>query len=216
MSNGETAELYSVHPYRQATIARAQRGDGIEWAKANRAFNADPQTKSDEGWNQNVMNAALLGNTSVAAKFLVARARMPLADGYRFPGFAPRVQDAAPSADHYAVFSTALQYVDCPRFPYQDCHVFSFVPSRGPSKSYQDYHMFPIIVSQVHADSTGRRRRRVGVAPPRLALRVGCELHSKRAEVDDHHRGLQRWSPSPHCDSSQPRIGGPDRPVSHF
>jgi alpha-L-fucosidase 2 len=112
MTNGETAELYSVHPYRQATIARANRsGDGSEWEKANRAFNADPLTKSDQGWNQNVMTAALLGNTTIAAKYLIARARTPLAGGYRFPGFAPRMQDAAPSGDHYAVFSTALQYM---------------------------------------------------------------------------------------------------------
>eukprot|EP01049_Picozoa_sp_SAG25_P010147 SAG25_NODE_1079_length_4095_cov_1.941191_4_plen_150_part_01 len=57
------------------------------------------------------MNAALLGNATVAAKYVVARARTPLADGYRWPGFAPRMQDAAPSADHYAVFSNALQYM---------------------------------------------------------------------------------------------------------
>eukprot|EP01051_Picozoa_sp_SAG22_P007491 SAG22_NODE_529_length_9428_cov_2.691178_8_plen_466_part_00 len=111
MSNGETAELYSAHPYRQATIARATLGDSTEWEKANRAFNTDPLTKSDEGWNQNVMNAALLGNATVAAKYVIARARTGLAGGYRFPGFAPRMQDAAPSADHYAVFSTALQYM---------------------------------------------------------------------------------------------------------
>ena len=110
-SNGETAELYSVHPYRQATIARAMRGDGNEWAKANLAFNADPLTRYDAGWNQNAMTAALLGNATMAATYVVGRALTPLADGYRFPGFAPRVQDAAPSGDHYAVFATALQYM---------------------------------------------------------------------------------------------------------
>ena len=65
MSNGETAELYSAHPYRQATIARARRGDSREWLKANAAFNKDPLTTRDEGWNQVVMNAALLGNTAM-------------------------------------------------------------------------------------------------------------------------------------------------------
>lgn len=108
-----------MHPYRQATVARAsssKRQNGsepakLELAKAKLAFNTDTLTRSDSGWNQNVMTAALLGNTATAAKYLVARARTPLAGGYRFPGFAPREQDAAPSGDQYAVFATALQYM---------------------------------------------------------------------------------------------------------
>merc|ERR1712166_777494 len=57
------------------------------------------------------MTAALLGNATMAAKYVIARAQTPPADGYRFPGFAPRMQDAAPSGDHFAVFATALQYM---------------------------------------------------------------------------------------------------------
>ena len=35
--------------------------------------------------------------------------------------------------------------VDCRRLSYQDCHMLSYSPSRGPLKLYQDYHIFPII-----------------------------------------------------------------------
>ena len=44
------------------------------------------------------------------------------------------------------VLADDVRYADCRRFSYEDCHMLSFVLSRGPSTSYQDYHMFPIII----------------------------------------------------------------------
>ena len=108
MSNGENAELYAVHPYRRATVAR---GDADALAKGRASFLNPSASRQDVGWNQNVMDAALLGNASAATQLLVQRARTRPAPGYRFPAFAPREQDAAPSADHFAIFQNALQYM---------------------------------------------------------------------------------------------------------
>ena len=107
LSNGENVELYAVHPYRQATIGR---GDAAALKLANAAFDKKLD-KSDSGWNQNAMDAALLGRSGDAANFVVARASTAPALGYRFPAFAPHEQDYEPSADHFAVFSNALQYM---------------------------------------------------------------------------------------------------------
>lgn len=106
-SNVENAELYAVHPYRLATAAR---GDAESLYLATTAFERR-RFKGDVGWNQNAMDAALLGNASNAAAFVLARAATPPAKGYRFPAFAPHEQDYEPSSDHYAVMSNALQYM---------------------------------------------------------------------------------------------------------
>jgi hypothetical protein len=107
LSNGENAELYSVHPYRLATVGR---GDADALSKAKAAYTVR-KSRSDVGWNQNVMDAALMGDVTEAATLLTARAMTPPALGYRFAAFAPREQDYEPSADHFSIFSNALQYM---------------------------------------------------------------------------------------------------------
>ena len=106
-SNVENAELYSVHPYR---IATAARGDPAALSAAEQAF-ANQAFKGDSGWNQNAMDAALLGNASNAAAYVRARANTQPAAGYRFPSFAPHEQDYEPSSDHFAVMQNALGYM---------------------------------------------------------------------------------------------------------
>ena len=71
MTNGENAELYAVHPYRRATVAR---GDAAALAKARAAFARPSASTVDQGWNQNAMDAALIGNASAAAKLVAAGA----------------------------------------------------------------------------------------------------------------------------------------------
>jgi hypothetical protein len=104
---GENADLYAVHPYRRATVGR---GDAAALKLATAAY-GKRFDKIDKGWNQNAMDAALLGLAGDAAKYILARASTPPAQGYRFPAFAPHEQDYEPSADHFAVFSNALQYM---------------------------------------------------------------------------------------------------------
>ena len=106
-SNVENSELYAVHPYRMATVAR---GDAGATAAANAAFKLQV-FKGDSGWNQNAMDAALLGNALAASGYVLARATTPPAKGYRFPTFAPHEQDYEPSSDHFSVMQNAVQYM---------------------------------------------------------------------------------------------------------
>ena len=102
-SNVENTELYAVHPYRLITVGKPQ----VELALRTMAL----RRFHDDGWRQLVMDAALLGATAQARDWLVARAVLPPAAGYRFPAFSPHLQDYPPSADHLAVHNAALTYM---------------------------------------------------------------------------------------------------------
>lgn len=103
--NQETAELYAIHPYRLFGAGRA--------TNLTLALNAWTRrgTKSNVGWSQDAMNAAMLGLANESANMVVGRATTPPPKGYRFPIFAPGEGDYEPSADHYAVMSNALTYM---------------------------------------------------------------------------------------------------------
>lgn len=106
-SNVENTELYPVHPYRLYTVAKSP---AVDLSPALAAF-AKKRFTSDSGWNQNAMDAALLGLASQAQAYVTARANTAPASGYRFPAFMPHEQDYEPSADHLAVFNNALTYM---------------------------------------------------------------------------------------------------------
>ena len=56
------------------------------------------------------IDAALLGLSEESWAMVVDRAtNSPPQAGYRYPAFAPHLQDSEPSADHYANLMTALQ-----------------------------------------------------------------------------------------------------------
>ena len=75
-------------------MATVARGDKDALAAATRAFNSPHLvSRNDAGWNQMAMNAALLGNATNAAAYVLARAKTEPAAGYRFPTFAPHEQD---------------------------------------------------------------------------------------------------------------------------
>jgi hypothetical protein len=109
--NSETPELYAVHPYRLLTVGRRAVDPSLDLAPAIAAFNANPLAHSNEGWNQGIMNAALLGQTKAAAAMLVERAGTRPAPGYRFEGFMPHFQDYEPSSNHLANYLTALGWM---------------------------------------------------------------------------------------------------------
>ena len=70
-----------------------------------------PYRTGNGGWNQGLMNAALLGNAEIAATKAVLRALTPPGKGYRFLGFAPHEQDYEPSADQFANMNSALNWM---------------------------------------------------------------------------------------------------------
>lgn len=55
--------MYPVHPYRLATVM-----DGGPWLTVGRATAANTQYSLGNGWQQGVMNMALLGLSDLAAQ----------------------------------------------------------------------------------------------------------------------------------------------------
>jgi len=118
--NGETPELYSVHPFRLYTKGRSLTGSNsaVDTARAVACLHNDAgcghtcgNANGNEGWNQGVMDAALLGDSDMAWRFAAQRAARPPAAGYRFLGFAAHYQDSQPSADHFANMNSALNWM---------------------------------------------------------------------------------------------------------
>ncbi len=116
ISNSETPELYSTHPFRYFTIGQSigpQKRNidpsiyCLETSKRQTCRNADANT----GWVQGSLNAALLGRAEKAAKMTLQRALVSPATGYRFPAFAPHFQDYEPSEDHFANMMSTLQFM---------------------------------------------------------------------------------------------------------
>jgi hypothetical protein len=100
LHNGETPELYSVHPYRYFSVGRSVLGVQRDLAPALNCLTkgkAIRQTcangNGNGGWNQGIMNAALLGDATIASAQCISRARTHAGQGYRFQGFAPHEQD---------------------------------------------------------------------------------------------------------------------------
>ena len=93
-----------MHPYRVVTYGKANLSLALN-SFAHMRFTAD------EGWNQNAMDAALLGLTAQAQGYVLARAAMAPDPAYRFPAFMPHLQDYPPSGDHLGVMNSAVQYM---------------------------------------------------------------------------------------------------------
>ena len=113
LSNVETPELYSTHPFRYFTVGTAKsRGRDLSPSiycleRSNRT--TCRYADSNTGWTQGLLNAALLGRAARASTMVLARAQTNPAVGYRFPAFMPHMQDYEPSEDHLANMNTALQ-----------------------------------------------------------------------------------------------------------
>jgi hypothetical protein len=118
LHNGETPELYSVHPFRYFSLGRKALGATRDFTPAlnclthGRAIRATcGNANGNGGWNQGIMNAALLGDAKIASTQCVNRAKTPSGKGYRFEGFAPHEQDYEPSADQFANMNSALNWM---------------------------------------------------------------------------------------------------------
>jgi hypothetical protein len=114
MHNVETPEMYGSHPFRRVTVGRATTDPSTAAALAmgvatlENSF-AHGKSGCNGGWCQSVMNAALVGLANTSLELVWGRADTGPAPGFRYPAFAPKAQDSAPSADHYANMNTALQ-----------------------------------------------------------------------------------------------------------
>jgi len=103
-SNSENPELYAVHPYRLYGVGKPNIAVATESYKRRVHV-------CNEGWCQDIMDAALLGLTTEAMQQVISRATTKPAPGYRFPGFMPHFQDYPPSSDHLSNMNNALQWM---------------------------------------------------------------------------------------------------------
>ena len=104
----------TVHPFRVFTAAKA-RVSKLDISAAMACLHAPNGTchnaQGNSGWNQGVLNAALLGDADMAYRFVASRAASSPAAGYRFAGFAAHYQDSQPSADHFANMNSAVNWM---------------------------------------------------------------------------------------------------------
>ena len=106
--NSEGPWLYATHPFRLNTVGTAlAKGANISAAVAT--WHRQGWNTENAGWSYGVANAALLGLRTEAFNMVSERSVVPPPPGYRFPAFAPHLQDYMPSADHYAVMNVAVQ-----------------------------------------------------------------------------------------------------------
>ena len=89
--NSETPEMYAVHPWQIYSVGAQVGGGQKDLTPALNSF--AKRGAHGSGWNQGIMNAALLGEADVAFASVLRRAKTSPAHGYRFPAFAPHEQD---------------------------------------------------------------------------------------------------------------------------
>lgn len=99
--NTENAELYALFPYRIYGVGRAD----LELARHTYETRLE---RSDDGWNQNAIDAAWLGLADEAAALIVARTAKKH-EASRFPIFWGPNFDWVPDQDHGNVVQMALQ-----------------------------------------------------------------------------------------------------------
>ncbi len=103
-SNSENTALYSAHPFRIYGVGKP------DLTLAQQTYEERPFPCND-GWCQDIIQAAMLNLTDDATAQLIQRASAGAAKGFRFPGFAAHYQDYEPSLDHYGFMRTGLDYM---------------------------------------------------------------------------------------------------------
>ena len=107
--NSEGPEVYAMHPHRVFTVGR-QVASNTDISVGLATFDASGWSHGGGGWSYGINAAVLIGRTDNAQGQIIGRAvNTGLAQGYRFPAFAPHEQDFDPSADHYANMNRAVQ-----------------------------------------------------------------------------------------------------------
>ena len=108
--NAEVPELFAVHPFRLLTVGRPAVDPDVNLTVARNTWYSLPLAQANTGWYYGGMDAALLGLANESYSMILSRSTLQPPPNYRFPTFAPHLQDYPPSADHYANFQTALHF----------------------------------------------------------------------------------------------------------
>ena len=104
--NSENTELYPVHPFRIYGSGKP----GLDTALSTYKARKHP---CNNGWCQDVVDAAMLGLRDDAKSQVLGRAQSKAE--FRFAGFAGHMQDYEPSADHFSFMRTAMHYMVGPQ-----------------------------------------------------------------------------------------------------
>ena len=99
--NYENPELYAVFPYRLYGVGKSN----LEVGRATFAARRHPENR---GWQQNSIQAALLGITEMAQRYVVDSTSTH-ASGFRFPAMWGPNYDWTPDQDHGSVMVNAIQ-----------------------------------------------------------------------------------------------------------
>jgi len=100
----EQPQLYPVFPFRLFGVAKPALDIARLTYKKRGA-------RCNEGWCQDIIWAAMLGESEDAANQVQERATQGPDPQFRFPGFASKYQDQAPTLDHFSWMRTAMQYM---------------------------------------------------------------------------------------------------------
>jgi hypothetical protein len=103
--NSENTENYIAHPFRLFGI-----GKPTDISLAQQTY-LERHNPCNDGWCQDLIQAAMLNMTDDAAAMVAARASATDHGGFRFEGFAGHYQDYMPSLDHYGFMRTGLDYM---------------------------------------------------------------------------------------------------------
>lgn len=101
----DRTELYVSHPFRLYGV-----GKETDITLAQQAY-AERHSPCNDGWCQDIIQAAMLNLTDEATAQLAQRAAAGPATNFRFPGFAQHYQDYEPSLDHFGFMRTGLDYM---------------------------------------------------------------------------------------------------------
>jgi alpha-L-fucosidase 2 len=104
-SNSENTEMYIAHPFRLFGV-----GKPTDLNLAQQTY-AERHNPCNDGWCQDIIQAAMLNLTEDAAAMLAQRAAATDHGGFRFEGFAGHYQDFMPSLDHYGFMRTGIDYM---------------------------------------------------------------------------------------------------------
>ena len=146
--NSENVELYMVWPYKLYGL-----GLSSDITIAINNYNERP-FPCNNGWCQDVVDAALLGLTDEAAKQILDRAAYAPADGWKFPVFVGPLQDSTPASDHYSVLRTAVNAVMIQEVPHQQFDIDALRRQRGEQWAFMDEAGFRARQQQAAAGTT--------------------------------------------------------------
>ena len=130
--NSENVELYMVWPYK---LYATGLSSDLQVAINNYDERPFP---CNNGWCQDVVDAALLGLTNAAEQQILERAAFAPAVGWKFPVFIGPLQDSTPAADHYSVLRTAVHAVMIQEVPHSQFSIDALRRHRGERFRFAD------------------------------------------------------------------------------